>query len=79
MSGAAALLPRGAVTYLYGPFRRGGGHTAPSNAAFDRSLRAEDPAWGVRDLEEVEALAKREGFVLDQVVEMPANNLSVIF
>ena len=51
MAGAGALLPAGAPLYIYGPFRRDGRHTAPSNAAFDRSLRAENPDWGVRDLE----------------------------
>jgi hypothetical protein len=56
---------------------RGGRHTAPSNAAFDRSLRAQDPTWGIRDLDDVAAAAK--GFALDRVVEMPANNLSVVF
>lgn len=67
------------VLFLYGPYRRGGQHTAPSNRAFDADLRARDPAWGVRDLERVEAEAVANGLVLDQVVDMPANNLSVIF
>jgi SAM-dependent methyltransferase len=74
--GAAAL---GAMLVLYGPFRRGGAHTAPSNAAFDESLRARDPAWGVRDLEAVAALAAREGFGTPEATEMPANNLTVVF
>lgn len=74
--GAAAL---GAMLVLYGPFRRGGAHTAPSNAAFDESLRARDPAWGVRDLEAVAALAAREGFGPPEATEMPANNLTVVF
>jgi SAM-dependent methyltransferase len=76
LSGAAAVLPPGSPLVLYGPYRRGGAHTAPSNAAFDASLRARDPAWGVRDLEEVVAQAR--GFALDEVVEMPANNLTVV-
>jgi hypothetical protein len=74
--GAAAL---GAMLVLYGPFRRGGAHTAPSNAAFDESLRARDPAWGVRDLEAVAALAAREGFGPPEATAMPANNLTVVF
>ncbi|WP_137126867.1 DUF938 domain-containing protein [Roseomonas sp. HF4] len=74
--GAAAL---GAMLVLYGPFRRGGAHTAPSNAAFDESLRARDPAWGVRDLEAVAALAAREGFGPPEATEMPANNMTVVF
>ena len=60
--GAAALLPPDGVLYLYGPFRRDGRHTAPSNAAFDRSLREQNPDWGVRDLEAVAALAVAHGF-----------------
>ncbi len=67
------------VLYLYGPFRVGGRHTAPSNAAFDASLRAENPAWGVRDLDELTALAAAAGFARTALVPMPANNLSVVF
>lgn len=77
--GAARLLPPGGPLVLYGPFRRGGAHTAPSNAAFDASLRAQDPRWGVRDLEAVAALAAAEGFAAPEVVPMPANNLIVVF
>ncbi len=78
MRGAGKLLTAGAVLYLYGPYRRQGLHTAPSNAAFDASLQQRNPAWGVRDLEAVVALAGEHGLALDEVVEMPANNLSVI-
>ena len=79
MAGAARLLPAGSPLYLYGPFREHGRHTAPSNAAFDESLRARDPAWGVRDLDAVVALAARHGLALQRTVAMPANNLSVVF
>jgi SAM-dependent methyltransferase len=79
MRGAARLLGPGGVLYLYGPYRRGGRHTAPSNAAFDRSLRAQNPDWGVRDLEAVAALAAGAGFAPPLIVEMPANNLSLVF
>ncbi len=79
MRGAARLLPQGAPLVLYGPYLRGGRHTAPSNEAFDRQLRAQDPEWGVRDLAEVERAAGAEGLSLDEVVEMPANNLCVVF
>lgn len=72
------LLP-GGVFVLYGPFRIGGAHTAPSNAEFDDDLRRRDPAWGVRDLEAVEALASRQGLVLSERVGMPANNQSLVF
>ncbi len=74
--GAAAL---DAMLVLYGPFRRGGRHTAPSNAEFDASLRARDPAWGVRDIDAVAALAAAAGFAAPEVTEMPANNLTVVF
>lgn len=79
IAGAGRLLGAGGVLYLYGPFRRDGRHTAPSNAAFDADLRARDPRWGVRDLEAVAALANGAGFAPPEIVAMPANNLSVIF
>jgi hypothetical protein len=79
LRGAAALLPAGGMLCLYGPFRRDGAHTAPSNAAFDQSLRARNPAWGVRDLEAVTALAQEHGFAEPIVEAMPANNLSLVF
>ncbi len=78
MRNAAAVLPPGGLLYLYGPFRRQGRHTAPSNAEFDEGLRARDPSWGVRDLEAVEELARAEGLSTESVVAMPANNLSVL-
>ena len=73
------MLPRGGVLFLYGPYRRFGSHTAPSNAAFDAQLRAQDPDWGVRDLEAVAELAGKAGFELAEIVDMPANNFSVVF
>jgi len=79
LRGAARALPPGGVLYLYGPFKRGGVHTAPSNEAFDAWLKAKDPSYGVRDLEAVIEAAAAQGFVLREVVEMPANNLSVVF
>ena len=79
ISGAARLLAEGGILYLYGPYRRGGRHTAPSNEAFDRDLRQRNPAWGVRDLEAVAALAAAQGFTSPEIVDMPANNLSLLF
>ena len=79
MSGAARLLAGAGVLYLYGPFKENGEHTAPSNAAFDASLRARDPAWGVRDTGDVRALAEKLGFDFVERVAMPANNLSLVF
>jgi len=78
-AGASQLLKSGDVLYLYGPFKRAGEHTAPSNEAFDRSLRSQNPAWGVRDLEAVCEVAQNNDFTLAAVIAMPANNLSVIF
>ncbi len=79
MKGAGARVAPGGALVLYGPYRRDGAHTAPSNDAFDADLRARDAAWGVRDLEAVEALARAEGFVCEAVVPMPANNFTVVF
>lgn len=79
MRGAGRLLAPGAPLFLYGPYRRAGIETAPSNEAFDESLKARDPEWGLRDLEAVAEAAAAHGFALERVVEMPANNLSVIF
>ena len=77
--GAARVLTESAPIVLYGPFRIDGEHTAESNEAFDRSLRSRDPRWGVRDLSEVERVAREHGFAKDRVVAMPANNLTVVF
>ena len=77
--GAARVLPRDGALFLYGPFMRGGQHTAHSNAEFDAGLRAQDAQWGVRDLGAVAEIASAAGFAAPVVEEMPANNLSVIF
>jgi SAM-dependent methyltransferase len=79
IAGAARILSPGGLLYLYGPFSRDGRHTAPNNEAFDRDLRARDPAWGVRAIEAVAALAAAAGFSAPLVEEMPANNLSLSF
>ena len=79
MRGAGEVLADGGVLYMYGPYRRFGGHTAPSNAAFDERLRMQDDQWGLRDMEEVERLAGEAGFSLERRVAMPANNFSLVF
>jgi len=79
IAGAARSLQPGGRLFLYGPFKRGGHHTAVSNAAFHTSLRDHDPAFGVRDLEAVAAVADTHGLALHEVVEMPANNLTAVF
>jgi hypothetical protein len=79
INGAAAVLPPGSPLYLYGPYISEGFATAPSNQAFDRSLRDRNPNWGLRDLEAVAAIAQSVGFSAPVITEMPANNLSVVF
>ena len=73
------MLRPGGLLFLYGPYRRHGRHTAPSNEAFDQDLRHRNPAWGVRDLEAVADLATAAGFEAPSITPMPANNLSVLF
>lgn len=79
IQGAARCLPSGGKLALYGPYIRDGVATAPSNLAFDESLRRRNPAWGLRRLPEVTALAVANGFAGPEVTEMPANNLTVLF
>lgn len=79
MKGAGRLLPAGGVLFLYGPYIETGVETAPSNLAFDLDLKARNPAWGIRHLDDVTALAAQNGLRLKERVAMPANNLSLIF
>lgn len=79
MAGAGRLLQAGALLYLYGPYRRNELATAPSNEAFDVSLRERDPDWGLRQLEDVIAEGSARGLAFERLVEMPANNLSLVF
>jgi SAM-dependent methyltransferase len=79
MAGGNDILGAGGVLFLYGPYKRDGAHTAPSNDAFDASLRSRNPAWGVRDMEAVIDAAKDNGLVFRTAVPMPANNFSVVF
>ncbi|WP_233836098.1 DUF938 domain-containing protein [Paraburkholderia sp. ZP32-5] len=77
--GVGRRLVDGGVLYLYGPYKRGGAHTAPSNEAFDQWLKSRDPEWGVRDMEAVVALGEAAGLACEKVVAMPANNFSLVF
>ena len=79
IAGAAKYLRPDGRLFIYGPFKRGGKHTAVSNAVFDTSLRDGNPEWGVRDVEELERVAQGVGLQLAEVIEMPANNLILVF
>lgn len=79
MAGAGRRLPAGGLLFLYGPYVERSVPTAPSNLDFDRQLRSQDAAWGLRNLEDVTALASERGLRLIERVAMPANNLSLIF
>jgi SAM-dependent methyltransferase len=79
MAGAEQVLMAGGLLYLYGPYREADRPIAASNEAFDENLKARDPSWGLRRLEDVKALAARHSLELDERIEMPANNLSVVF
>jgi len=76
---AARVLPLNGVLFSYGPYRFAGAFTAPSNAEFDASLRARDPRWGVRDVDDIDALAASLGFTHERTVAMPANNHCLVF
>ncbi len=79
IAGAGRLLRPDGRLFIYGPFKRDGAHTAPSNAAFDATLRAENPEWGVRDVGDLSALAQAAGLTLVNIAPMPANNLVLAF
>jgi len=79
LAGAGRLLRQDGILYLYGPFMRSGAHTAPSNAAFDADLKRRDKRWGVRDIDDLVREAANHGLTLREVIEMPANNLSLVF
>jgi Protein of unknown function (DUF938) len=79
MAGANRILPPEGILYMYGPYKQNGKHTAPSNEAFDESLKMQNPEWGVRDLEEVITAASAQNLSFLKTIQMPANNLSVIF
>ena len=77
--GASQLLAGGSPLVTYGPYRLHGEHTAPSNAAFDQSLRSRNARWGIREIDELRELAGRTGFVLEERVSMPANNMTLVW
>lgn len=77
--GAGRVLRSGGLLFLYGPFQEGGVHNAPSNAAFDESLRGRNPDWGVRDILDLQKCANENGLTLRERQAMPANNQSLVF
>ncbi|MCB9765179.1 MAG: DUF938 domain-containing protein [Alphaproteobacteria bacterium] len=79
VQGAARLLPMGGLLVTYGPYKVGGQHTAPGNERFDRSLRARNPGWGVRDIEDIQRLAAAQGLALVRREPMPVNNFTLVF
>jgi len=79
MRGAGRILAPGGLLFLYGPYLEAGVETAPSNLAFDQSLKSRNPAWGLRRLDEVISLAAAQGLALSERIAMPANNLAVVF
>ena len=78
-AGAERHLIAGGRLFLYGPFKRDGTHNAPSNAAFDQSLRSRNPEWGVRDTADLRALADKNGLRLVELAELPSNNAILVF
>jgi SAM-dependent methyltransferase len=79
LQGASQLLAGGSPLVTYGPYRLHGEHTAPSNAAFDQSLRSRNARWGVRDIDDLRELGGRTGFVFEERVSMPANNMILVW
>jgi SAM-dependent methyltransferase len=78
-AGAGRLLRAGGFLFLYGPFKRNGVHNAPSNAAFDESLKARNPSWGLRDIADLQRVGDASRLDLRETIEMPANNMSLVF
>ncbi|MEH6701831.1 DUF938 domain-containing protein [Parasphingorhabdus sp.] len=79
MEMAGKLLDPGAPLYLYGPYLRDDVETAQGNLDFERSLKSRDLRWGLRDVADMDALATRNGFVRESLIEMPANNISLVY
>lgn len=79
LTGSAALLDAGGLVCFYGPFIVGGEYSSDGNETFDHSLRAQNPEWGLRNLEQICDAAGKVGLDLDRTIDMPVNNLSVVF
>jgi hypothetical protein len=79
LAGAGRILPSDGTLFFYGPYMSGGKHTAPSNQAFDKKLKDRDPSWGLRDIDDVVAVATTHGLHLNETIAMPANNFVLVF
>lgn len=79
MEGSGQVLSPGGMLFVYGPFSVGGKHTAPSNEAFDADLKTRNREWGIRDVGQMKAAGFKHGLELTEVIQMPANNLSLVF
>ena len=79
LAGVGRHLTEGGVFALYGPFQIDGKHTAPSNEAFHGRLQSRDPSWGVRNLDDIIAVAQSHDLQYVEHVAMPANNFTVVF
>ncbi|MBM09360.1 MAG: SAM-dependent methyltransferase [Magnetovibrio sp.] len=77
--GASKILDSGGLLYLYGPYKIDGQHTSESNACFDADLKSRDSTWGLRDVSEIIVTAAEVGLKFDTTIQMPSNNLSLIF
>ena len=77
--GAGKLLKKGKFLILYGPFKIDNKHISQSNYVFDYSLKIQNDLWGVRNLEEVTDEAKKNGFIQEDTIRMPANNFSIVY
>ena len=77
--GAEKYLKKGSILFLYGPFKKNGEHTSLSNKNFDEALKKKNIDWGVRNLEEVSEIAYQHNFIEEEIVNMPSNNLSIIY
>ena len=78
LQGCAHVLPPGAPLVLYGPFKRDGAHTAPSNVEFDQTLRRQNADWGIRDMGEIAEAGKARGLTIEDPITMPSNNFCLV-
>jgi SAM-dependent methyltransferase len=78
-AGVGRVLDSGGLFLIYGPFNYGGRYSSESNARFDQWLKARDPRSGIKDLDWLGELADRAGLLLEDDLEMPANNRILVW